>query len=123
VLKIVPDFHPTGQYDPELEAILLPNTPKYKEKSPMVFGHEFWHWRHGHEGEASTLSAIMQEKDAWRSTLTQLPPEEIDVEFLKSVWDINIENWKGQTEDERIIDFARQSKRELVTLARRRRGG
>ena len=120
--KIVPGIHPTGQYDPELDTILLPSAPKFKERAPLVFAHELGHSELKHGIGGSILSSVLQERDAWRFALSKLPPDEIDLDFLDEIWTRNLDEWSNSTDDERTLDFARKAKNEIMALARRKAG-
>ncbi len=82
--KIVWEGSPTGEYSSETEEILLPKYSKWKRHLPEVIAHEIGHKTYGHiYGMKGSLEIFIEEIDAWRFALKKLPPQEIDVGFIK----------------------------------------
>jgi hypothetical protein len=106
---------------PSLDRIMVSDEPYLK--GPMAIGHEIGHWKYDQTlGDTDPLLDMCQERDAWRFALDKLPPDEIDLGFLKYTLEgylLEVEDWYGKGPE---LDMARGLKNEIMDLARRRKG-
>jgi len=122
--EIIWDSPERGHWNPTLSRIFMSDEPYFKERGPMVLAHEVGHWKYDQTlGDTDPLIDMMMERDAWRYALNQLPPDEIDLNFLEYSLEgyvYEVEDWYGKGPQ---LDAAHRMKNEIIALAKKKKGG
>jgi hypothetical protein len=122
--EIVWEGSERGEWSPVLNKILMPSEPYFKKRAPMIFAHEMGHQRYDQTlGGTDPLVDMYEERDAWRFALSKLPPEEIDLDFLRDTlysYEQEVEDWYGEGSKE--LSMAKKLEKEIMDLARKKKG-
>jgi hypothetical protein len=123
VPRIVWEGSKKGEYSRKDNEILLPTEAKFRDRLPLVLGHEVSHMRLGHDSlYISPMAELLEERDAWMDSLRRMAPEEVDPDFVNScVGTYVLEIRKDYGSDSKQFEEAKKIRRELVSLARLKR--
>jgi len=121
--EIVWDFPGRPAWVPSLDRIHMSDEPYFKERGPMVLAHEIGHFRYDQTlGDVDPLLDMYQERDAWRFALSRLPPDEIDLDFIRTSLEGYVDGVEEDYGKGPELDMARKLKDEIMALARRKKG-
>ena len=120
--EIIWDSPEGTKWVPALGKIVVSDEPYLK--GPMALGHEIGHWKYDQSyGDTDPLVDMYEERDAWRYAISRLPPDEIDMGFLRFSLVNHLEevaDLYGRSGHE--YKMAKRMMDEVLELARKKKG-